>query len=478
MTTKKTIATLALAGVLVIGGAGYAVTQQSQGDNQTSQTASSLSTKKTNLAVTTSYPTSAKTGDASGKVAAKGTVNLSKMTTSGEGVKVSGKTVTISKGGTYYFTGTATDAQIIVDAGDKDAVTIIMNGVDLTASQGAAIYEKNADKTVIETAANSVNLIDGGTIADTDEVKGAIYATHDLTFKGDGTLAVNGDAKDAVYTKDDLKIKSGTLFAKAANDGLVGHDSVHITDGTVNVTAKDDAIESNQDNDETKGLVEIKGGDITVATGTESGNHGISAERKLVISGGKVKVTSSYEGLQANEIDLNGGDTTISSTDDAVNASGSYTTPILNITAGKLAFLAGGDGLDSNGDVKISGGTINAMINSSPDNEAVDLDGTMTFTGGTLLYGGTGTGATFDGAYVKLPNGVKTGDAVKVSDESGKVIATFTANADGDTVAVAATGITAGNSYQVSVAGTTTAVTAGSGLTEGMAGGPMGGMPQ
>ncbi|WP_261370798.1 hypothetical protein [Weissella cibaria] len=72
MTTKKTIATLALAGVLVIGGAGYAVTQQSQGDNQTSQTASSLSTKKTNLAVTTSYPTSAKTGDASGKVAAKG----------------------------------------------------------------------------------------------------------------------------------------------------------------------------------------------------------------------------------------------------------------------------------------------------------------------------------------------------------------------------------------------------------------------
>ena len=102
----------------------------------------------------------------------------------------------------------------------------------------------------------------------------------------------------------------------------------------------------------------------------------------------------------------------------------------------------------------------------------------MTFTGGTLLYGGTGTGATFDGAYVKLPNGVKTGDAVKVSDESGKVIATFTANADGDTVAVAATGITAGNSYQVSVAGTTTAVTAGSGLTEGMAGGPIGGTPQ
>lgn len=481
MKNKKAVATIGVLGVLALGGASYAALQSDNDDanNEVTKTASakSSSTGSTKKIAVTTYPTTAQTGDASSKVTADGTVDLSKMKVTGSGVKVSDKTITISKGGTYYMTGSASDAQIVVDAGDKDEVTIIMNGVNLTSTTGPAIYEKNADKTIISSANNSINLIDGGTIADTDEEKAAIYATHDLTFKGDGVVAINSDSKDAVYTKDDLKIKSGTVFAKAIKDGLVGHDSVHITDGTVNVSAGDDAIESNQDNDENKGLVEITGGDVTVATGTEDGNHGISAERKLVISGGKIAVTSSYEGMQANEIDIDGGETTISSTDDAVNASGSYKTPILNITAGKLVFLAGGDGLDSNGDITMSGGTVEAMISSSPDNEAVDLDGTLTFTGGTMLYGGTGTGATFDNAYVKLPSGVKQGDKVTVVDDANKTIASYTVNADGDTVAVASTDIKSGSTYKVTVNGTTTEVTAGTGLTEGMAGGgPAGGM--
>lgn len=332
MKNKKAVATIGVLGVLALGGASYAALQSDNDDanNEVTKTTSakSSSTSSAKKIAVTTYPTTAQTGDASSKVTADGTVDLSKMKVTGSGVKVSDKTITISKGGTYYMTGSASDAQIVVDAGDKDEVTIIMNGVNLTSTTGPAIYEKNADKTIISSANNSINLIDGGTIADTDEEKAAIYATHDLTFKGDGVVAINGDSKDAVYTKDDLKIKSGTVFAKAIKDGLVGHDSVHITDGTVNVSAGDDAIESNQDNDENKGLVEITGGDVTVATGTEDGNHGISAERKLVISGGKIAVTSSYEGMQANEIDIDGGETTISSTDDAVNASGSYKTPI------------------------------------------------------------------------------------------------------------------------------------------------------
>ena len=125
----------------------------------------------------------------------------------------------------------------------------------------------------------------------------------------------------------------------------------------------------------------------------------------------------------------------------------------------------------------MSGGTVEAMINSSPDNEAVDLDGTLTFTGGTMLYGGTGTGATFDNASVKLPSGVKQGDKVTVVDDANKTIASYTVNADGDTVAVASNDIKSGSTYKVTVNGTTTEVTAGTGLTEGMAGGgPAGGM--
>lgn len=83
----------------------------------------------------------------------------------------------------------------------------------------------------------------------------------------------------------------------------------------------------------------------------------------------------------------------------------------------------------------------------------------------------------FDNAYVKLPSGVKQGDKVTVVDDANKTIASYTVNADGDTVAVASTDIKSGATYKVTVNGTTTEVTAGTGLTEGMAGGgPAGGM--
>ncbi|MBC6498553.1 carbohydrate-binding domain-containing protein [Weissella confusa] len=123
-------------------------------------------------------------------------------------------------------------------------------------------------------------------------------------------------------------------------------------------------------------------------------------DKVIVISGGKIAVTSSYEGMQANEIDIDGGETTISSTDDAVNASGSYKTPILNITAGKLVFLAGGDGLDTIKDglvghdsVHITDGTVNVSagddaIESNQDND--ENKGLVEITGGDVTVA-TGT---------------------------------------------------------------------------------------
>ena len=166
---KKVVATIGVLGVLALGGASYAALQSDNDDanNEVTKTASakSSSTSSAKKIAVTTYPTTAQTGDASSKV----TVDLSKMKVTGSGVKVSDKTITISKGGTYYMTGSASDAQIVVDAGDKDEVTIIMNGVNLTSTTGPAIYEKNADKTIISSANNSINLIDGGTIADTAE---------------------------------------------------------------------------------------------------------------------------------------------------------------------------------------------------------------------------------------------------------------------------------------------------------------------
>ena len=64
-------------------------------------------------------------------------------------VKISGSTVTISAAGTYIISGSLSDGQIKVDAGDQDKIQLVLNGVDITSKSSAAIYVKSADKVYI-----------------------------------------------------------------------------------------------------------------------------------------------------------------------------------------------------------------------------------------------------------------------------------------------------------------------------------------
>ena len=60
----------------------------------------------------------------------------------------------------------------------------------------------------------------------------------------------------------------------------------------------------------------MAGGALTI----EAGDDAFHAETKLVIDGGTVDVTSCYEGYEAEKIYVNGGETHIVASDDAVNA--------------------------------------------------------------------------------------------------------------------------------------------------------------
>ena len=58
-----------------------------------------------------------------------------------------------------------------------------------------------------------------------------------------------------------------------------------------------------------------------------------------------------------------------------------------------------GDGIDSNGTLSISGGTVVVWTNSTADNQPLDADGTLSITGGTVLAAGgsAGMGITLSG---------------------------------------------------------------------------------
>ncbi|MEL6892567.1 MAG: carbohydrate-binding domain-containing protein, partial [Actinomycetota bacterium] len=154
-------------------------------------------------------------------------------------VAIDGTTVVIGAGGTYSLSGTLADGEVIVDAGDDD-VTVILDGVDITNADGAALAIMNADDAIVLLADGSTNsLTDGATYsfpaAGIDEPNAALYSSADLTIAGDGELIVVAEYNDGITSKDGLVFYAGDISVMAADDGIRGKDYVIIEGGTITV---------------------------------------------------------------------------------------------------------------------------------------------------------------------------------------------------------------------------------------------------
>ena len=206
-----------------------------------------------------------------------------------DGVKVSGSTVTITEAGTYVLSGTLTDGQVIIDAGDEDDVRLVLENASITCTTTAPIYAKNADKVIISLPENTESSVTD-TVTGTDgndALIAAIFAKCDLSVNGTGTLNVNANANDGITSEDKLKITGGVLNITSADDGLVGKDAVLMKDGTVHITASGNGIKSTK-SEADKGYVYIGGGTVNITAEQD----GIQAETSVLISAGEVNITA------------------------------------------------------------------------------------------------------------------------------------------------------------------------------------------
>ncbi len=241
----------------------------------------------------------------------------------GEGASAEGGVVTITAAGTYIISGTLNKGQIIVDAADTDKVQLVLDNASITADENAAILIKNADKVFLTLADGSEN-----TLADSAQeyvqpedmentVDGVVFSVCDLTLNGSGTLNITAGYKHGIVCKDDLVITDGAYNITSAGKGIAANDSIRIKDGELNITAEDDAIHTSKDDTEGKGYIYIEGGTLKLS----SGDDGIHAATALIIAGGEIDVTKSYEGLEGDTIDIQGGEINIAASDDGINAS-------------------------------------------------------------------------------------------------------------------------------------------------------------
>ena len=306
------------------------------------------------------------------------TTNATKYTVS------DGENITITSEGVYLISGTAKNVTIYVEAGDLDKIQIVLEDLSITNEGVPVIYVKTADK-VFVTSNGENNLKVTGTFVkdDSNNLNAVIFSKQDITFNGTGTLNIESQA-NGITGKDDVKITGGTYNIKSSAVGVRANDSIRIADGTLNITAGTDGLHAENSSDDIKGYVYIAKGTITIEA-TDDCIHGGSV---VQIDDGNITLNGA-EGIEGTYVQINGGTIKINGTGDGINAgSKSESYPVtIEITGGEITIvMASGDtdGIDSNGDLIVSGGTVNVTGSG-----AFDYDGTVTFTGGTIIINGT-----------------------------------------------------------------------------------------
>ena len=296
----------------------------------------------------------------------------------------SGKNVTITKAGVYRVTGSAENVTIIVDAGDEDKVQLVLDGVSVTNADAPCIYVRNADKVFVTLSGDNSLSVTGQFTADGDtNTDGVIFSKDDLTLNGAGSLTVNS-SDNGIVGKDDLKITGGTYKITAASKAIEANDSIRVAGGSFTIKAGTDGLHAENEDDDSLGYIYIGGGSFSMSVGDD----GIHAVSLVQIDGGTFTI-SAAECMEGTYIRINDGTFDPSSWDDGINAarkSSAYSTPTVEINGGtiNITMSAGDtDGIDSNGDIIVNGGTISVSGNST-----FDYDGTAQLNGGTIYCNG------------------------------------------------------------------------------------------
>ncbi|MBR7074685.1 MAG: carbohydrate-binding domain-containing protein [Oscillospiraceae bacterium] len=357
-----------------------------------------------------------------------------------------------------------------------------------------------------------------------DNTGGVIFSHDDLTVNGSGSLTLTAAYKHGIDVNDELTITGGSITIDAPQDGIHVNDGLNIEEASLTIRAGDEglnlqgpdtllyiasgsididstgaAVKSAADLLIEGGSFELRtdadglhsGGSITVTGGAltiRAADDGIHADSGVSITGGSILISECYEGIEALTIDISGGEIELYPTDDGLNANGGFggfgmfgrrgdtavdttvqtqtTETWIHISGGSLTIVNAAardaDGIDSNGDIVISGGVIRVSLTSSGSNDAIDYasenGGSCVITGGELIACGSSAMAEgFSDASTQcvvlhnLGNSAAAGTTVRVLDGTGREILSYAPPCDFSSVSLSSPAFKLGETYTVVV---------------------------
>lgn len=317
----------------------------------------------------------------------------------------------------------------------------------------------------------------GSVVEEGSDSKGSLYCKSNLTINGSGSLTIKQAYKNCIATKTALVIDGGTFtLTSDGKNGILGDESVTINDGTIKFTGtgaiatsgttkfrKANGIKTDGDTSSSK--VTINGGTISLSATTGKGIN----SNYVYVNGGSLDIVSSgtayssdagtggfgghpgssssssstisyydADGVAASDtlkfapegiegqylIQVTGGSVSVNAGDDGFNASASSGS--VKISGGNVYVYAGGDALDSNGTIQITGGVIIPITLGNGEN-AIDADGQITISGGTLAgfdKGGMSVSYSLKQVLATLSSSYagSAGNNMAIKDSSGNVV--------------------------------------------------------
>lgn len=347
---------------------------------------------------------------------ANGTEDM-KGTLFGEGQMIFEGSGNLLVGGRYSH-AICSDDYIRVNSGNITISGAVKDGI-----HAADYFEMNGGLLDIASTSDAIDCDEGYIVINAGSIKinsvgdgiKTSYKSTDIaryiTING-GTLDINvtGDASKGIKSKDAITIAGGTITVKTTGNAYYDTGDAEITsscgvkaDGNISISGTGTLTVTSSGKGgkgiSADGTLTFDGCTTTVTTTGDQYVYGaddtaakaIKSDGNLTVNSGTIKVSTSKteaEGLESKAtLVINGGTIEIEAYDDGINADNH-----IEITGGWVyVYSTVNDAIDSNGTLTISGGTVVAVGSTSPE-AGFDCDNnTFKITGGTLIGVGGST---------------------------------------------------------------------------------------
>ncbi len=293
-----------------------------------------------------------------------------------------GQDVSIRSSGIWIIGGAASDVTVNVEAPGDAVVYLVLDGLTVRNRNRPCIYVGTAGKIYLVPVGDSQLTVSEKFRKESGRKANAVvYSRTDLTLCGEAPLTIDSP-KNGIFCGDKLRILDGDYEIRAGSKAIAADNAIWIAGGNFRLTAKTDGLHAENEDDGVQGSVYIGDGsfDITVE------DDGIHGQAQVRIDGGSLSV-SAAEGIESTWVLINGGTLDIRASGDGINAGWKSESgrPKIEIAGGSVTIEMNGedpDGLDSNADMIISGGTV------SITGAGIDYDGKLDFSGGTVIIDG------------------------------------------------------------------------------------------